>query len=113
MNRDELVAHVAVGEIVSDADLSGQDLSGVELSGAILEKANFGGANHPAWSYNLQANPDAEIEIGGRRKPVRARVVDGDERAELWRRVNEMYEGFDEYDAKTSRDIAVFTLEPR
>lgn len=75
--------------------------------------SNAGNARTPAWSYNLQANADAEVELGGERRRVRARVVDGEERAELWRRVNEMYEGFDEYDAKTSREIAVFALEPR
>ena len=75
--------------------------------------SNAGNERTPAWSYNLQADPDAEIEIRGSRKLVRARVADGEERAELWRKVNEMYEGFDDYDAKTSRDIAVFVLEPR
>jgi F420H(2)-dependent quinone reductase len=75
--------------------------------------SNAGNARTPAWSYNLQANPDAEIELRGTHKLVRARVAEGEERAELWRKVNEMYEGFDDYDAKTSRDIAVFVLEPR
>jgi F420H(2)-dependent quinone reductase len=75
--------------------------------------SNAGNQRAPAWSYNLQANPDAEIEIRGSRRVVRARVAEGEERAELWRKVNQMYEGFDDYDAKTSRDIAVFVLEPR
>jgi deazaflavin-dependent oxidoreductase (nitroreductase family) len=75
--------------------------------------SNAGNVRTPAWSYNLQANPDAEIELRGMRKLVRARVAAGEERAELWRKVNAMYEGFDDYDAKTSRDIAVFVLEPR
>jgi F420H(2)-dependent quinone reductase len=75
--------------------------------------SNAGNVRTPAWSYNLQANPDAEIELRGAHKLVRARVTEGDERAELWRKVNEMYEGFDDYDAKTPRDIAVFVLEPR
>ncbi len=79
----------------------------------IVVGSNAGNKRTPAWSYNLQANGDAEIETRGRRQRVRARVLEGDERAELWRRVNEMYEGFDEYDAKTSREIAVFALEPR
>jgi F420H(2)-dependent quinone reductase len=79
----------------------------------IVVGSNAGNARTPAWSYNLQANADAEIEIRGKRTLVRARVVDGEERAQLWRRVNEMYEGFDEYDARTSRDIKVFVLEPR
>jgi F420H(2)-dependent quinone reductase len=79
----------------------------------IVVGSNAGNARTPAWSYNLQANADAEVEIGAERKRVRARVLDGEEREQLWRRVNEMYEGFDEYDARTSRDIKVFALEPR
>jgi F420H(2)-dependent quinone reductase len=75
--------------------------------------SNAGNARTPAWSYNLQANPDAEVEIRATHRLVRARVAEGDERAELWRKVNAMYEGFDSYDAKTSREIAVFVLEPR
>jgi F420H(2)-dependent quinone reductase len=75
--------------------------------------SNAGNSNAPAWSLNLKANPDAEVEIGRVRRRVRARVAEGEERAELWRRMNEQYEGFDEYDARTSRDIAVFVLDPR
>jgi len=75
--------------------------------------SNGGNHNAPGWSYNLRANPDAEIEIAGRRQPVRARIAEGDERAELWRRMNELYAGFDDYDANVSRDIALFVLEPR
>jgi deazaflavin-dependent oxidoreductase (nitroreductase family) len=79
----------------------------------VVVGSNAGNARAPAWSYNLKANPDAEIEVRGDRRPVRARVAEGEERAELWRKVNEMYEGFDRYDANTAREIAVFVLEPR
>jgi deazaflavin-dependent oxidoreductase (nitroreductase family) len=79
----------------------------------VVVGSNAGNVRAPAWSYNLKANPDAEIEIRGDRRLVRARVAEGDERAELWRKVNEMYEGFDDYDANTARDIAVFVLDPR
>jgi deazaflavin-dependent oxidoreductase (nitroreductase family) len=75
--------------------------------------SNADHARAPAWSLNLQANPDAQIELGASRRQVRARVAEGDERANLWHKVNEMYEGFDSYDANTSREIAVFVLEPR
>jgi len=44
---------------------------------------------------------------------VRARVTGGDERADLWRRMNQQYAGFDDYEARTSRDIAVFALDPK
>ncbi|HEX3509679.1 MAG TPA: nitroreductase family deazaflavin-dependent oxidoreductase [Solirubrobacteraceae bacterium] len=75
--------------------------------------SNAGYQNEPAWSLNLKSNPDAAVEIGADRKAVRARVTAGDERADLWRRMNEQYAGFDDYEARTSRDIAVFALEPR
>ena len=75
--------------------------------------SNAGNARAPAWSLNLKANPDAEVEIGRERRSVRARVAEGDERAQLWRLMNDQYHGFDDYEARTSRDIAVFALEPR
>jgi F420H(2)-dependent quinone reductase len=75
--------------------------------------SNAGHSRTPAWSLNLQANPEAEIEIGRKRQRVRARVAESDERAQLWRLHNEQYSGFDEYEARTNRDIALFVLEPR
>ena len=75
--------------------------------------SNAGNARVPAWSLNLKANPDAEVEVGRKRRPVRARIAEGEERADLWRKHNEQYAGFDDYEAKTDRDIAVFVLEPR
>jgi deazaflavin-dependent oxidoreductase (nitroreductase family) len=75
--------------------------------------SNAGNTREPAWSHNLKANPEAEVEIRGERRLVRARVCEGDERAELWQRMNEQYAGFDDYDERTSRDIAVFALDPR
>jgi deazaflavin-dependent oxidoreductase (nitroreductase family) len=74
--------------------------------------SNAGNEKTPAWAYNLRANPDAEVEVRRDRRRVRARVTEGDERAELWRKMNEQYAGFDDYAAKANRDIAVFALEP-
>ncbi len=75
--------------------------------------SNAGNRHEPAWSLNLRANPDAEIEVGGSRRLVRARVTQGDERADLWRRMNAQFAGFEDYEERTDRDIAVFVLEPR
>ena len=75
--------------------------------------SNAGNPQPPAWALNLVANPDAETEIRGTRRTVRARVAEGDERADLWRRMNQQYAGFDDYRERTSRDIRVFVLEPR
>lgn len=75
--------------------------------------SNAGHSRAPAWSLNLKANPEVEVEVGRRKLPVRARIATGEERTDLWRRHNEQYAGFDEYEARTDRDIAVFVLEPR
>jgi F420H(2)-dependent quinone reductase len=78
----------------------------------IVIGSNAGHARVPAWSLNLKADPDAEVEVGRKRVRVRARVAEGSERAELWRKCNQQYSGFDDYEARTSRDIALFVLEP-
>ena len=76
----------------------------------IVIGSNAGHSRTPAWSLNLKANP--EVEVGRQRRTVRARVAEGEERAELWQKHNEQYSGFDEYEARTDRDIALFVLEP-
>jgi F420H(2)-dependent quinone reductase len=75
--------------------------------------SNTGSDRAPAWSLNLKADPECEVQIRGRRRPRRARIADGEERAELWQAMNAQYGGFDDYEKRTSRDIAVFVLEPR
>jgi F420H(2)-dependent quinone reductase len=79
----------------------------------IVVGSNAGHRTVPAWSLNLEANPAAEVELGSDRRKVRARVAEGDERADLWRKVNDMYSGFDDYSARTTREIRLFVLEPR
>ena len=75
--------------------------------------SNAGNTRTPAWAHNLRANPDADVQVRGERRAVRARIAEGDERAALWRKANEMYSGFDDYEANTDRKISVFVLEPR
>jgi deazaflavin-dependent oxidoreductase (nitroreductase family) len=75
--------------------------------------ASKGGApTHPDWYYNLLADPSAEIEVGTERLPVRATVITGPEREELYARQIERRPGFAEYLRKTSRVIPVIALEP-
>lgn len=75
---------------------------------------NAGNRRVPAWSLNLSADPEAEVEVGRRRIAVRARPAEGAERAELWRRHNEQYGGFDDYEGilPEDRPITVWVLEP-
>jgi deazaflavin-dependent oxidoreductase (nitroreductase family) len=65
----------------------------------------------PAWLVNLQANPDAEVQVARRRWHVRARFAEGEERERLWRMMN-TYWDYDGYQARTERRIPIVLLEP-
>ena len=67
----------------------------------------------PAWVLNLQADPDAEVQVGTLRWPVRARFTKGEERARLWRKALAVWPGYRGYEERTSRHIHVILLEPR
>ena len=76
--------------------------------------ASKGGApDHPAWFKNLQASPEATIEVQADTVPVVASVAEGDERARLWEEMNEVWPDYDTYQAKTDREIPVVVLERR
>ena len=75
--------------------------------------SNAGNERAPAWSLNLKADPDCEVQVRGQRRPRRARIAEGEERKALWQGMNAQYGGFEDYEKRTSRDIAVFVLEPR
>jgi deazaflavin-dependent oxidoreductase (nitroreductase family) len=79
----------------------------------ILIDTNAGNERLPAWSHNLGADPEAEVELGRKRRPVLARRADGEERETLWRAHNLQYAGFDDYAAKLEREPSVWVLEPR
>lgn len=66
----------------------------------------------PAWWLNLQAHPEATVDVAGNRFTVRGRAAEGDERARLWSRWCEIDDNLDAYAALRSRETAVVVLEP-
>jgi deazaflavin-dependent oxidoreductase (nitroreductase family) len=75
--------------------------------------ASVGGApKHPAWYLNLRTDPEATIQVGSRTLGVHAETVPPDERARLWELVTRMYGPYDDYQAKTSREIPLVALTP-
>jgi deazaflavin-dependent oxidoreductase (nitroreductase family) len=81
----------------------------------VIVASKAGAEHHPAWYHNIRAHPDAvAVEVGGSRIAVRPRVVEGSERAELWQRVNDNYNGYETYQVRAGgRVIPVVLLERR
>ncbi|MFE3182603.1 nitroreductase family deazaflavin-dependent oxidoreductase [Streptomyces violascens] len=79
----------------------------------ILIGSNFGREGHPAWTGNLLAHPDAEISWKGRDIAVRARLLQGEERAEAWRAALNFWPPYATYQSRIEREIRLFRLERR
>jgi deazaflavin-dependent oxidoreductase (nitroreductase family) len=79
----------------------------------VLVASNAGLDRAPAWWLNLRERPEAEVDLGGERRAVRARIANHEEHERLWPRVLEQFEGFDEYAGYTQREIPLVVLEPR
>ncbi|HUZ81282.1 MAG TPA: nitroreductase family deazaflavin-dependent oxidoreductase [Gaiellaceae bacterium] len=74
--------------------------------------ASKGGApEHPGWYENLSKSPEVELQVRDEIFPARARTAEGEERDRLWRKANEVWSHYDEYQTKTEREIPVVVLE--
>src|ERR1700754_2047723 len=83
------------------------------IAGKLLIIGSFAGADvNPAWVHNLRANPSAHIEVGDESSDVTARELPPAERDELFPKITAAASGFAEYQAKTSRVIPLFELQP-
>lgn len=85
-----------------------------QLDGAYAIFASKGGAaTNPDWYHNLKAHPEVSIEVGTEKVDVRARVVTGEERDEIWEPWKREFPQFAEYEENTSRAlIPVIVLDP-
>ena len=78
-----------------------------------LVASKGGMSHHPAWYHNMMANPDVDVQIGSTTRPMRARRASDAEKGALWPRLVAMYRDYDDYQARTTRDIPVVVLSPR
>ncbi|MFC5791117.1 nitroreductase family deazaflavin-dependent oxidoreductase [Agromyces tardus] len=83
----------------------------VEHEGEYAVVASQGGRpEHPAWYFNLKAHPHVELQDGPEKHDYEAREVTGAEKAEWWKRATETWPAYDDYQAKTDRQIPLFVL---
>jgi deazaflavin-dependent oxidoreductase (nitroreductase family) len=78
----------------------------------IVVASNNGQDKHPAWFLNLQASPEARIQIGRDGRAVRAHVAEGEEHERLWPWLKERNPAYARYERKTERRIPVVVLRP-
>ena len=78
-----------------------------------LVVASMGGApNHPLWYLNLQANPEATIQVKAETLAVAARTASAAEKPRLWKVVTDVWPNYDVYQSRTDRDIPIVVLSP-
>ena len=79
----------------------------------LLIASNAGQTNHPAWYFNLLAQPEVACEIGGHKRDYRACLLHGDARSHAFAQAVDLYPGYRRYAQRSVREIGVFRLEVR
>ena len=74
---------------------------------------NGWGAPEPAWWLNLQATPEAEVQLAHESRSVVGRAATREERDRLWERWREYDNNLDGYAQRRPAETAVVILEPQ
>jgi deazaflavin-dependent oxidoreductase (nitroreductase family) len=83
----------------------------VEADDVVVVASKGGAPRNPGWYRNLRVHPEVAVQIKGDRFRARARTARGEERERLWRKMNRVWPHYDEYQARTEREIPVVVLE--
>ena len=78
----------------------------------ILIASQGGMDKHPTWYWNLVADPNIEVIVAGSTRRMVARLADDAAKAERWPKAVAVYPDFDQYQARTDRDIPLFICSP-
>jgi deazaflavin-dependent oxidoreductase (nitroreductase family) len=78
----------------------------------LLVASQGGLDSDPVWFKNIMANPRVDIMVAGVTKNYAVYQADADEKRALWPHLLSLYPGFDEYQARTDRDIPVLVCKP-
>lgn len=83
-----------------------------EDGGCLVLVASRGGhKNHPSWYLNLVENPEVEVQVGADKFSARAHTASPEEKARLWPLMTSIWPAYDDYQARTEREIPVVVLE--
>ena len=79
----------------------------------VVVGSNNGGPHDPAWWRNLEASPEAEVQVMGTSWPVLATLATGEERVRLWPELQKYNPAYARYETRTTRQIPVVVLRRR
>ncbi|MEO5873851.1 MAG: nitroreductase family deazaflavin-dependent oxidoreductase [Streptosporangiaceae bacterium] len=83
-----------------------------EYGADVIVVASKGGDdNPPLWYLNLQAEPEVTVQVLGDRYRAKARTATLAEKPEMWRIMAAAWPAYNDYQAKTDREIPVVVLE--
>jgi deazaflavin-dependent oxidoreductase (nitroreductase family) len=84
---------------------------GVDGDCLVLVASRGGHKNHPSWYLNLVENPEVEVQVGADKFSARAHTASPEEKARLWPLMTSIWPAYDDYQARTEREIPVVVLE--
>jgi len=76
----------------------------------LIVASAMGQQRHPGWRYNIEANPEIDVQMTGERFRARAQVLTDAEKEEVWDRIRNTIPQIYVYEGRTSRNIRVFRL---
>jgi deazaflavin-dependent oxidoreductase (nitroreductase family) len=76
----------------------------------IVVASRGGHSKHPAWYLNLVENPVVEVQVEADKFSARAHTASPEEKARLWPLMASIWPSYDNYQAKTDREIPVVVL---
>ena len=86
-------------------------LACLEHEGDYLVVASaMGQQKHPAWRYNIEANPEVQIQMRSERFVARAQALTDSEKQGVWADVRQAIPQMNVYEKRTDRNIRVFRL---
>ncbi len=76
----------------------------------VVVASAMGQARHPDWRYNIEANPEVEVQVRGEVLRATASVLSDEEKAVFWPLIKETIPQMSTYEKRTDRNIRVFRL---
>ncbi len=88
-------------------------LTYIQVDGLLaIIASNFGSRTAPQWYRNLQARPEATVQLKGRRWHVRARLTTPEEHARVWAKALLIWPAWSGYADRAQREIPIVALDP-